>query len=53
MSDRLGFGWQFLGVILCGFVFAIPIALAYYIAKAIQGRVQKIKEKDVEEHTVI
>ncbi|MHA1122948.1 MAG: hypothetical protein ACTSUW_06665 [Candidatus Heimdallarchaeota archaeon] len=53
MSDRLGFGWQFIGVILCGFVFAIPIAIAYYIAKAIQGRVEKRKEKVVEEHTVI
>lgn len=53
MADRLGFGWQFLGVILCGFVFAIPIAIAYYIAKAIQGRVEKQKEKVVEDHTVI
>ncbi|MCK5046146.1 MAG: hypothetical protein KAJ76_10095 [Candidatus Heimdallarchaeota archaeon] len=53
MSDRLGFGWQFIGVILCGFVFAIPIAIAYFIAKAIQGRVQKIKEKDVEDQIVI
>ena len=53
MSDRLGFGWQFLGVILCGFVFAIPVALAYFIAKAIQGRVEKQKEKVVEDQTVI
>jgi hypothetical protein len=53
MSDRLGFGWQFIGTILCGFFFAIPIALAYFIARFVQGRVEKRKEKDVEEQTVI
>ena len=53
MANRTGFGWQFLGVILCGFVFTIPIALAYFIAKAIQGRVQKRKERIVEDHTVV
>ena len=53
MSDRLGFGWQFIGVILCGFVFAIPIAIAYFIAKAIQGRVEKQKEKVLEDQVVI
>jgi len=53
MTERTGFGWQFIGTILCGFFFAIPIALAYYIARFVQGRIEKRKEKDVEEHTVI
>ncbi len=53
MSDRLGFGWQFIGTILCGFVLAIPIAIAFYIVRFVQGRVEKRKEKDIEEHTVI
>ncbi len=53
MSDRLGFGWQFIGTILCGFFFAIPIALAYYIARFIQRFREKRKEKDAEEHSVV
>jgi len=53
MSDRLGFGWQFFGTILCGLILAIPIALAYFIARAIQGRIEKRKERIIEEQTVV
>jgi hypothetical protein len=53
MSDRLGAGWQFFGTILCGLVLAIPIAVAYFIARFVQGRVEKRKEKIVEDQTVI
>ncbi|MBK5113377.1 MAG: hypothetical protein KGD59_11965 [Candidatus Heimdallarchaeota archaeon] len=53
MADRLGFGWEFIGTILCGLIFAIPIGIAYFIVRFVQGRVEKRKEKDIDEHTVI
>jgi len=53
MSERLGFGWQFLGTILCGFFFAIPIALVYYIVRFVQGKVEKRRDRIEEDHTVV
>ncbi len=53
MADRLGFGWQFFGTLLCGLILAIPIALAYFLARFIQGRVERRKEKIIEEQTVV
>ena len=53
MAERLGFGWQFFGTILCGLILAIPIAVAYFIARFVQGRVEKRKEKIADEQTVV
>ncbi|MGC9780983.1 MAG: hypothetical protein HZR80_17195 [Candidatus Heimdallarchaeota archaeon] len=53
MAGSTNFGWQFLGTILCGFIFALPIVIGYYLVKFVIGRVEKGKEKREKEQTVI
>ncbi|MFW9924172.1 MAG: hypothetical protein ACFFDW_12885 [Candidatus Thorarchaeota archaeon] len=48
-----GFGSQLLGTILCGFVFAIPIFIIYFIVKWVIGRIERRKARIVKEHTVV
>jgi len=50
---RTNFGWQLLGTILVGVVFALPIIIGYYIVKGIMGGVERRKEKVAKGHTVI
>ncbi len=50
---RTNFGWQLLGTVLVGVVFALPIIIGYYIVKGITSRVEKRKEKVVKDHTVV
>ena len=53
MARRTGFGWTFLGTILCGFLFALPVVIGYLIYRSVQKRVEERKEKAKEKPSVV
>lgn len=44
---------QLLGTVLCGFVFAIPIFVVFFIVRSIMKSVERRKAKIQKENTVI
>ncbi|MBN1330810.1 MAG: hypothetical protein JXA54_15160 [Candidatus Heimdallarchaeota archaeon] len=53
MAGSTSVGWQIIGTVCCGFVFAIPIMLGYLLVKAVMSGAEKRKEKLEKQQTVI
>ena len=48
-----GGGMQFLGTILCGFVFALPVIIGYLVYVFVKRSVARRKENQAKKQTVI
>ncbi len=53
MAGSTSVGWQLLGTVCCGFVFAIPFMLIYLLVRVIVRSSEKRKEKLEKQQTVI